>query len=121
MTGQPVLFLLAVIALCLIVITVLAIRTAAELRRTLRRINALMPSAGRTLRETGELLASTTRISQHVESIIEKASGAASETVDGLLGLKARLSQLFRKVIHGQGARSGSRQVKNRLKGRDQG
>ena len=87
MTGQPVLFLLAVIALCLIVITILAVQTSAELHRTLRRVNALMPSAGRTLRETSELLASTNRISHQLESMIDKASGAASQTIDGFLGL----------------------------------
>lgn len=119
MTGQPVLFLLTVIAFCLVVITILAVQTAAELRRTLRRVNTLMPSAGRTLRETGALLASTNRISHQVESMIEKASGAASQTVDGLLGLKAKLAKLFNETMRSQGARSGSRSVKNRLKGRD--
>lgn len=121
MAGQPVLFLLAVMALCLVVITILAVQTAAELRRTLRRVNTLLPSAGRTLRETSELLASTNRMSHQVESMIDKATGAASETVDGFLGLKAKLVKFFNTTMRSQGARSGSRSVKNRLKGRDVG
>lgn len=119
MTGQPVLFLLAVIALCLVVITILALQTAAELRRTLRRVNTLLPSAGRMLRQTSQLLDAIHRISHQVESLVTKASGAASQTVDGLLGLKVKLAHLFTQTMRSQGARSGSRSVKNRLKGRD--
>lgn len=121
MAGAPVIFLLAVIAGCLLVLAIVALRMAAELRRTLRRVNTLLPSAGRMLRQTDALLASTNRITHHVESLVEKASGAASQTVDGLLGLKARLTHLMQTTWQGQGARSGSRSVKNRLKGRESG
>lgn len=119
MAGQPVVFLLAVIAGCLLVITALALQTAAAVRHTLRRVNTLLPSAGRTLRATSDLLASTNRMSQRVESIVEKAAGATSETVDGLLSLKARITRFLNMTMRSQGARSGSRHVKNRLKGRD--
>jgi hypothetical protein len=114
------LLLVGVMAACAVVMTVTVVMTARELRRTSRRVNALVPPCRRALGQTQALLTSTHRISRHVESVILKASGAASHTIDQFLGMKNRVEQFLHDHLNdnGKGAGGGPRLSRNRLGGK---
>ena len=70
-------FLLTIATLCLLTVTITVVLTAAQLRATLRRLDALLPDAG-------EVLAQLRRSSRHVRRLLTRAD-AASRQVEGLV------------------------------------
>ena len=70
--------LLGVISLCLIVMTITVVRLTCDVRRTLRRVNLMLPEARRSLQHMRRLLARTNRATQQVEAVIHAACDTAS-------------------------------------------
>ena len=105
-----VLICLGVISTCLVTLTAVLSLTARDLRRTLHRINAILPDASRTFHETAravtqvrQLLTRANVAVRGVEAVVHRACDAASETLEqvALAGQRARLA--FTKWV-GNGA-----------------
>ena len=102
--SEPLLtLLLGIMAVCLVAITVTIMLTAQELRRTLRRVNALLPGTDRalrdvqdSLRQTHQLLTMTTGTIRRIESVVRQACDLAS----GFLETAARLSEQAKGFWH---------------------
>jgi hypothetical protein len=77
-----VVLLLGVMSLCLIGMTATLVRLTCDVRRTLRRVDLVLPEARRSLQHVRRLLTRTSRATQHVEAVIH----AACDTVSGALG-----------------------------------
>ena len=82
-------FVLGVTGIGLLAMALVIVRTARELRRTLRRIQMMLPScecaiqeARGTLTEARQLLARANEATRHVESVIHKTCDAAAGIVD---------------------------------------
>lgn len=91
--GVP-LFLFAVIAVCLVAMTVTMMITARQLHATLRRLSAILPEAGQAMREANRLFRLTHRAARHLETLIDDVCAVASKTV-GRLTLLRRSAQRF--------------------------
>lgn len=94
-----VLLLLGLATLCLAAITLTVIVTAAQLRATLRRLDALLPDAGQVLselkrsgRHMRRLLTRTDAVGEQIERVVGGAVAMAShviERVGGKFGQRA--------------------------------
>jgi len=87
---------LTVISGCAVAMTVTMVWTARDLRGTLRRINALLPSAERALRDVHGALDHVRRMlmradqaSRRVEGVVRHACDSAEDTLNHWLGNKA--------------------------------
>lgn len=88
--SEPILvLLLAIMAACLLAITVTIILTAQELQQTLRRVNALLPSTDQalheardSLRQAHQLLTMTTKTVKRIESVVHQACNLVSNLLD---------------------------------------
>lgn len=94
--------LLAIMAVCLIAITVTIIWTAQELRQMLRRVNALLPGTDQALREvhdslrqTHELLTMTTKTVRRIESVVHQACDFVSDLLDQFRHLREQAKELW--------------------------
>ena len=83
--------LLAVSVLCLVTLVMVVLVTARDFRQTLRKINEVVPQAGRTLQEARrsleeahQLLARANVASQKVEAVVHGACDAISGTLSQL-------------------------------------
>ena len=111
MTNAPLVAVcLGLISLCLMTLTIILFVTALDLRRTLHRINAILPEAGQTFHEAARALAHVRRLisrvnvaAREVEGVVHRACETASETLEevALAGQRARLA--FTKWV-GNGA-----------------
>jgi hypothetical protein len=107
--------LLAVSNLCLIILAVVAISTALDLRTTLRRINAALPEAIAALHDARRVLHRTRQMMQrgdlaakHVAGVVHQACEAVSGVLERVAPLKATLER-FIPNGHRNGAGSGPR------------
>ena len=82
-------FLLSLITACLLTMTVTMLVTARDARRTLRRIDAVVPAVDRTLQEVRravqhvqQLLTRADGATRHVETVVRRACEAADEVVE---------------------------------------
>ena len=113
-TFLPVLFL-GVMAACFVAMTLTVAFTARELRHTLRRVNAVLPGADRTLREAHhclqvvhQLISRTNTSMRQVETVVHQVCGAASDLVERWAWLKQRAEALW-TVRMGNGTRAEPR------------
>ena len=100
--------LLTVSTLCLVAMTVAILMTSRELRRTLRRINGVLPTADRALRELERSLQAAHQVlttahgaAQHVEAVIRRTHEAMSATLERVHGWTSQVERLW-------GSRSGN-------------
>ena len=113
MTETPLwLLLLGIATACLLVLTLTAIVTAAEVRRTLRRLNAMLPETAqavhdvhRFFRQGRRLLARVDAASGYVEAVVRQACDAATDALGAFGRLKTRTQALWTKRFgNGTGA-----------------
>lgn len=83
------LMVLGVISVCLLVNTVTLLLTALQFRRTLHRVNAILPDAARAIREghrslrrVRRLLVRVDRAARPIEAVIRRAGELAAETIE---------------------------------------
>ena len=102
--------LLVVVTACVLAMTIAVALTAWEFRRTLRRVNAILPGADRAIREAHRsleqirwLLTRTNHVSRHVEAVIHQGCDAASDTLRRFLRMKEQ-AQAFWAARFGNGA-----------------
>ena len=96
MLDTPVLGIcLVLMTICLVSLTVTMMGTTRELRRTLRRVNALPPGAHHALREVNrsleqvrDFLTKVNTATRRVEMVIHQASDAAEDALHRLATLK---------------------------------
>ena len=108
---------LGLISLCFVTLTFLFIITTKQVRKTLIKIQQLLPAceetvaqAQRTFAEAQQLLHRTNRATHHVEELVERTQQGASVIVDNLLLMKDR-AQAFLKERFGNGVRHRPRRV----------
>ena len=113
--------LLAVISVSALVMTVILCVTAFELRRMLRRVNAILPhcdetvlEARRALGAARQLLVRTDETTRHVQGVVGKACHIASEVIDHMAFWTGRV-QTFLAQRLGNGAGSGPRRHDRRV------
>ena len=101
---DPVVFpaLLLIVIACVLAMTITIVLTAREFRRTLRRVNAILPGADRAIRETHQsleqvrrLLTKTNHASAHIEAVIHQACDAASDTLRRFMRVKEQAQALW--------------------------
>ena len=107
--------LMAISNILLIILAVVAIGTALDLRATLRRVNGVLPDAEATLRDARHILHRTRQMAQrgdvaakHVAAVVHQACEALSGVLERVAPLKASMEGLFFRRHH-NGAGSGPR------------
>ena len=101
---------LGLISICLITLAIILLVIALDLRRTLHRINAILPDAGTTLHEAGRALVQVRRLisrvnvtARDVEGVVHRACETASETLEEFALARQRARSAFTKWV-GNGA-----------------
>ena len=112
--------LLSIISCCVVVLTVVACRTAQELRNTLKRVNRAVPhwdqaiqEARGAMKQTHELLARTKAAAQHVETMLAAVAQLITETIGPILLLNTNLKSVLGKHIVGDGAKGNGHRAKS--------
>ena len=89
----PLLVCLGLISGCAVAMTVTMVWTARDLRRTLRRVNTILPTAEKALRDVHQaldhvrrLLTRADRATRHVETVVHQVCDTAEHTVHKWLG-----------------------------------
>ncbi|MBI4596809.1 MAG: hypothetical protein HY737_00215 [Candidatus Omnitrophica bacterium] len=107
--------LLAVIALCAMILTATILLTATDMRRALRRVTSILPEAEEALKKTNRSLSHVQRIlgranvaTQRVDHVVAQACDAASEALQRVTQLKTHVSGFFQEHA-GNGARGEPR------------
>ena len=107
--------LLGLISICMVVLTAVLSMTARDMRRTLRRVNTMLPRCDEAIRDlhhamgqVHQVLKQATQITRHVETVVSKACTAALDVIDPVLTWKGRAETFFAERF-GNGARSGPR------------
>ena len=102
--------LLGIVTACLVILTLTVLVTAGELRRTLRRLNLMLPEtaqavhdARRMFRQGRRLLARADAAAGRVEAIIHQACDAATDMLGAIGRFKTRTQTLWTKRF-GNGA-----------------
>ena len=115
-----VVLLLGVITCCLGVMAVAILSTARAFRRTMDRVNAMLPAVERTVQATHdsmqrlqELLGRTNHATRHMEGVVHRVCVAAAETLDQWSGLKSRTRNMLMGWF-GNGARAEPRRSDRR-------
>lgn len=105
-----VIVLLAVAVACLVAVVTTALLTARDFRRTLHRINGMLPEADRALREARrslegarQLLARADTASRRVEGVVHDACDAVSGTLSQVTLWRKRASRFLKEHV-GNGA-----------------
>ncbi len=112
-----VVLLCGIMSVCAMILTAVVCLTARDVRRTLRRVNALLPTCDQTLREihraVGEahrVLVRSNRITRSIEEVAHLATQATLNVIEPIMSWKTRLESLFAgQGGNGHGARSGPR------------
>ena len=122
-TSPVMLVLVAVMAVCLVTLTVVGVVMAIEIRRTCRRLQTLVPAcehALRQVRQIGSLVQGITArihgITQRVEGMAQAACDTASDVMQPLISFKRHAETFFARQS-GNGARPGPRRAKGRSTG----
>ena len=107
--------LLGLITICMVALTTVLSMTARDVRRTLRRINAMLPRCDEAIRDfhhamgqAHQVLRQATQITKYVEAVVSKTCTAALEVIEPVLTWKGRAEAFFIERF-GNGARSGPR------------
>jgi len=114
--SQMVIGLLSVISACGVVMAMTGIIAVGALRRTLRRIDDMIPhceeafrEADRTLIQARRLILHTNRITRGIASVLHDACSLVSDAIDGVAVLKEHTQTLFAKHLRfGNGVRAAS-------------
>lgn len=126
MTDAPVaLVLLAILSGCAVIMTFTVVRAAADVRRTLQGINALLPGASRATQEAAralahvrKVLARTEHLSARVETLGLQACEAMGDAVRQFAAMKAQAEKSLGKWLgtngHGTGAEPRSHHRRGR-------
>jgi hypothetical protein len=112
--SAPTLILLGVASACLLTATIALSIAVAELRRTLRGVNRMLPEARVACRELHRLLGRANRTTGHVEAVVHRACEAASAGLDRLLRFGGGAEHVLMKRI-GNGAGAGPRRHHRRM------
>ena len=109
------LVLLAIISVSTLAMAAAMIVTAVDVRRAVRRLDALAPTCGHALREVHHVLRQSRRllvraheVGDHVEGAVHVMCAAVSDVTEQWSRLKARAGSLFQNGF-GHPARSGPR------------
>ena len=101
---------LVIATACLVLLTFTVLVTAGELRRTLRRLNAMLPEtaqavhdARRMFRQGRRLLARADAAAGRVEAVLQQACDAATDVLGAIGRFKTRTQTLWTKRF-GNGA-----------------
>ena len=107
--------LLGFISICTVAVTMVLAITARDVRRTLRRVNAMLPRCDEAIRDfhhamsqAHQVLRHATQITRHIDAVVSKACTAALDVLEPVLTWKDR-TQAFIAEQFGNGARSGPR------------
>jgi hypothetical protein len=103
---------LGLMSLSLLIMTLALAMTAADIRKTLARINDLLPVCDQTFQETNrtlaefrELLSRTNRSASHLESASHRLSQTILGTIEQWMAWKRRVQALFTsRMSNGAGA-----------------
>jgi hypothetical protein len=108
--------LLGIISLSAVVTALGVVIAARDLRRTLRRVNRMLPACEEAIREVHQtfevahkILTRTQHAASHVETTIERACVSAMGLIERMVSWPSR-ARVFLKDQFGNGARSGPRQ-----------
>ncbi len=111
---SAVIVLLAIVSACVVAMTILLWTLTIDLRRTLSRMNAMLPHCDhaarevqRTLGEVRQLLSRTRLVARHVETVVHKACDVTSDVLEQVTALKGRAKTFFTGHFgngHGAGA-----------------
>ena len=119
--SQTITLLLTLISLSAMVMTVILCVTAFELRRVLRRINAILPhcdetvlEAGRALGAARQLLVRTDDTARQMQSVVGKACHIASEVIEHMAFWTGRVHTYLAQRL-GSGTGSGPRRHDRRV------
>jgi len=111
----PLLMCLGVISACALAMTATMVWTARDMRRALRRVNAILPSAEQALRDVHRALHHVRRLltradqaSRRVEIIVHQACDTAEDVVERVSALKQQAQHSLGKWL-GNGAGAGPR------------
>ena len=113
MTETPLWWLfLGLVTVCLIAMTLATLVIAGELRRTLRRLNAMLPEMARATHDARRmfqrgrrLLARADAATGHLEAVVHQACDAAADALGALGRFRARAGTLWAKRFsNGAGA-----------------
>lgn len=88
--APAVLLALAMLCGCAITMTATLLATATELRRTLRRLNSMLPQCEAALRQANALLTRTNHATRDIERLIRQATDAARGWIQQAVDLKRR-------------------------------
>ena len=113
------LVLLSVIALCAVVMTATVVTTARDARRTLRRMNGLLPSCRQTLRQARTVLDSAHRTVGRVDLVVNAVSAVVADALYQVVAVRHRVNRWLHRPTNGNGsgAGSGARSFRHRRKG----
>ena len=100
----PLLVFLGVIGLAVLAMDAMLFGLMLSMRRTIAKLNVLLPACHRTVRETNELLARTNRMTRDVETVVEKAKTIAGGALDHLQAAKTQ-AELLLTGLTGNGAK----------------
>lgn len=120
----PLLLCLIVISACAVTMTVTMVWTTRDVRRTLRRVNTVLPSADRALREVHRALDHVRRMlmradqaSRRVESVVQQACDTAQDAVQRFSALKEQARHSLGKWL---GNEAGADPRRHHRNGRNQ-
>lgn len=120
MTDPLVVVLLGVLATAAVAMTGIALVTALELRRMLRRLDAFLPTCDATVRETRRvmtqarhLLTRTTEAAGQVEGVVGRVCATATQAMEQFGGWGTSVQQWFQgQTSNGAGSRGSRRQTR---------
>ena len=105
MSDAPItLIFLGVITVCLIAITVMLLLTMRDLRRTLERLDALLPTGHQVLRQARVILSHANRAVHGLEAVIQHACETATDAMAEVDRWRQKARSLFIDHV-GNGAR----------------
>ena len=103
-----ILLLLGVICASILAMTIALVVTARDLRRTLQRVQGMLPACDATVHEARQLLTRTNNATRHIESVVHHVCAMATEAMAQVGSWKAGAQHLWGGRL-GNGARSRSR------------
>ena len=113
--------LLGLISACMVAITTVFTITARDVRRTLRRVNMMLPRCDEAIRDfhhamgqAHQVLRQATQITRHVDAVVSKVCTAALDVIEPVLHWKGRAHAFFAERF-GNGARAGPRRHDRKL------
>ena len=101
---------LGLMSLCAFVVATVLVVTARDVRRTLRRIQTILPDCQGAVHEAHQLLKRANQASRHVESVVQAVSDTTTQAMEQFALLRKKAKHLFGLTHHnGNGARGGPR------------